>query len=349
MIKIAINGFGRIGRSAFRVWFDRHRQELEIVAINDLVEAEILAHLLKHDSVYGIWDHNVTGTKSIRDSGADESEQLGKIAIDKVDIATFAAKDPSNLPWKDLGVDVVIESTGRFTKIDDAGGHIKAGAKRVVISAPSKDAPTFLLGVKAYDGKSEVINNGSCTTNCVGPVAKVIDGTFGIVKSAMTTVHGYTAEQNLVDGPPPPLHPDLRRARAAAVNIVPTTTGAVTAVAKVLEGVEGKFDGMALRVPVLCGSVCDFTFLVGKKTTAEEVNEVFEKTSKETPLRGILAVSREPLVSSDIIGRPESAIVDLPLTKVIDGDLVKVVAWYDNEYGYANRLIEQVIEVGKSF
>jgi glyceraldehyde 3-phosphate dehydrogenase len=347
MIKVAINGFGRIGRGAFKVALEKHAPELGIIAINDLVDPTALAHLLKYDSVYGVWNHKVKGTKVTEEPKESEGMEVGQIEVDGAKIKVFATKDPSKLPWKDLGIDVVIESTGRFTASDAAGAHIKAGAKRVVISAPSKDAPTFLLGVKAYDGKSEVINNGSCTTNCVGPVAKVIDDAFNIVKSAMTTVHGYTAEQNLIDGPPPPLHPDLRRARAAAVNIVPTSTGAATAVAKVLEGVEGKFDGMALRVPVLCGSISDFTFLVGKKTTVEEINGAFKKAAQEANYRGILAVSEDPLVSSDIVGRPESAIVDLPLTKVIDGDLVKVVAWYDNEWGYANRLIEQVIEVGK--
>jgi glyceraldehyde 3-phosphate dehydrogenase len=349
MIKVAINGFGRIGRSAFRVYFDKFREEMQVVAINDLVDPAALAYLLKYDSVYGIWSRDVSGEKSVNDiKEAVEGESVGKIVIDGVEIPTFATKDPTKLPWSELMVDVVIESTGRFTKQEQAQAHITAGAKKVVISAPSRDAPTFLLGVKAYDGESQVINMGSCTTNCVGPVAKVIDDTFGIVKSAMTTIHGYTAEQNLVDGPPPPLHPDLRRARAAAVNIVPTSTGAATAVAKVLEGMEGKFDGMAFRVPVICGSISDFPFLLAKKATVEEVNDTVKATSKESPLKGILAISHEPLVSSDIIGRPESAIVDLSLTKVVDGDLVKVFAWYDNEFGYSNRLIEQVIQVGKS-
>ena len=346
MIRVAINGFGRIGRSALKVWFDKHRGEAQIIAINDLTSAKVLAHLLKHDSVYGIWNRKVEGIGEIKGIEEIEGKEVGEIKVDDQLIKVLSTKDPAKLPWGNLGIDVVIESTGRFTKHDDAAKHLTAGAKKIVISAPSKDAATFILGVNSYDGKSEIINNGSCTTNCVGPVAKVVADTFGIIKSAMTTIHGYTAEQNLVDGPPPPLHPDLRRARAAAVNIVPTTTGAATAVAKVLEGVEGKFDGMAFRVPVLCGSVSDFTFLVSNKTTVEEVNEAFKKAVADPNYKEILAVSEEPIVSADIVGRSESAIVDLPLTKVVDGDMVKVFAWYDNEWGYANRLIEQAIQVG---
>ncbi|OGD84231.1 type I glyceraldehyde-3-phosphate dehydrogenase [Candidatus Curtissbacteria bacterium RBG_13_40_7] len=348
MIRVAINGFGRIGRGAFKVWFDNHREALEVVAINDLVEAEILASLLKYDSVYGVWNHEVAGSKVVRDSEPDESEQIGKISVDGAEIATFAAKDPTNLPWKDLGIDVVIESTGRFTKSEDAEKHITAGAKKVVISAPGKETPTFLLGVNEEDYKGEnVINNASCTTNCIAPVAKVMQEKFGIKKAMMTTVHAVTAEQNLVDGPPPGGKAnDLRRARSALVNIIPTTTGAAIATTEVIPELKGKFDGTALRVPVIVGSISDFTFLLEKPASVEEINSALETASKETPLKGIMAVSKEPLVSSDIIGRPESSIVDLSLTQVVDGDMVKVFAWYDNEFGYANRLIEQVISIG---
>lgn len=335
MIRLAINGFGRIGRTAFKVAIDKHAQDVEIVAINDLMDPETLAHLLKYDSVYGVYNRRVS---------SDEKNLI----VDDKKFLIVAEKEPVNLPWGELQVDVVIESTGRFTKSELAQGHVKAGGKRVVISAPSDDAPTHILGVNPYDGSSVVINNGSCTTNCVGPVTAIIHANFKTLKAFMTTVHAYTAEQNLVDGPPPPLHKDLRRARAAAVNIVPTTTGAAKAVARSFPEMEGKFDGAALRVPVVCGSVSDFTFLVEKKTTVEEVNQVFKQAVENPLYKGILAVTEDPIVSTDIIGRSESAIVDLPSTKVVDGDLVRVLAWYDNEWGYANRLIEQVIEVGKN-
>lgn len=334
MLKIAINGFGRIGRQAFKVALDRFGDQIEVVAINDLSEPKILAHLFKYDSVYGV---------SSREISSDEQNLI----VDGKKFPVLAEKDPSQLPWSKLAVDIVIECTGRFTKTDLAQNHIKAGAKRVVISAPSEDAPTHVLGVNKYDGKAEIINNGSCTTNCVGPVTSVIHSKFKILKAWMTTVHSMTAEQNIVDGPPPPLHPDLRRARAGSVNIVPTSTGAAKAVAKAMPEVAGKFDGMAFRVPTIDGSVADFTFIVGIKTTGEEVNKAFLDASKNPLYKGILAVSEQPIVSTDIIGRSESAIVDLPLTKVVDGDLVKVIAWYDNEWGYSNRLVEQVLEVGK--
>jgi len=335
MIKVAINGFGRIGRSAFKVWFDRHKDELSIVAVNDLTDATVLAHLLKYDSVYGVWNQNVKGVGN-------------QIEIDGVNVKVLSEKDPEKLPWKDLGIDVVIESTGRFTKKEDADKHIEAGAKKVVISAPGRETPTFLLGVneEKYAGE-DVINNASCTTNCIALVAKVMHEKFGIKKALMTTVHAVTAEQNLVDGPPPGGKAnDLRRARAAYLNIIPTTTGAAVATTEAIPELKGKFDGVALRVPVPVGSISDFTFLLEKSTTVEEINRVLTEASKATPLKGIMAVSNDSLVSSDIIGRSESAIVDLSLTQVVDGDLVKVFAWYDNEYGYSNRLIEQVIQVG---
>lgn len=349
MIRVAVNGFGRIGRQAFKVWFDKHRDEMEIVAVNDLCDAAVLAHLLKYDSVYGKWDREVSAKRLINDiKMAKDGQAVGNMTVDRVDLATYATKDPEKLPWKSLGIDVVIESTGRFTKSDLAAGHIRAGAKKVVISAPGRETPTYLLGVNEdkYAGE-DIINNASCTTNCIAPVAKVMQEKFGIEKGLMTTIHAVTAEQNLVDGPPPGgKAQDLRRARAAYINIIPTTTGAAVATTEAIPELKGKFDGIALRVPVPVGSISDFTFLLGKPTSVDEVNKALTEAARG-PLAGILAVSTEPLVSSDIIGRSESAIVDLSLTQIVDGDLVKVFAWYDNEYGYSNRLIEQVIQVGK--
>ncbi|MDP2633082.1 MAG: type I glyceraldehyde-3-phosphate dehydrogenase [Candidatus Curtissbacteria bacterium] len=349
MIKVAINGFGRIGRQAFKVWFDKHSSEMQVVAINDLVDAKTLAHLLKYDSVYGTWGHQVSGESFAEDiKNAPDGQQTGKITVDSVEIATYATREPSSLPWKDLGVDVVIESTGRFTKLEEASKHITAGAKKVVVSAPAKETPTVLLGVneETYKGQT-VINNASCTTNCIAPIAKVINEAFGIKKAMMTTIHAVTAEQNLIDGPPPGGKAnDLRRARAAYTNIIPTTTGAAIATTEAIPQLKNKFDGVALRVPVICGSISDVTFLLGKKVSVEEINQVLADAASKS--NGIMAASTEPLVSSDIIGRSESSIVDLSLTQVVDGDMVKVFAWYDNEFGYSNRLIEQVISVGNS-
>lgn len=344
------------------MWFDKHslrsstssaglkhREAMEIVAVNDLTDAKVLAHLLKHDSVYGVWQRKVEAESLIDDiKNAQDGQLVGKILVDGVETATYATKDPSKLPWKELNVDVVIESTGRFTASDAAGVHLTAGSKAVVISAPSKDVPTFLIGVNEdkYAGE-EMINNASCTTNCIAPVAKVINEAFGIAKALMTTIHAVTAEQNLVDGPPPGGKAnDLRRARAAYLNIIPTTTGAAVATTEAIPELKGLFDGVALRVPVAVGSLSDFTFLLKKKVTVEEVNEALKKAADTEGYSGILSVTDEQLVSSDIQGRSESAIVDLSLTQVVDGDLVKVFAWYDNEYGYSNRLIEQVIQIG---
>ncbi len=343
MLKVAINGFGRIGRTSFKIALEKFSDQVEIVAINDLTDAKTLAHLLKYDSNYGIWDHNVSN---------DETN----IIVDGEKYEVLAQKDPSLLPWKDLSVDVVIESTGRFTDKAGMSSHIKAGAKKVVLSAPAKpaspeggqggggDVPTLVLGVNGdkYGGE-EIINNASCTTNCIAPVAEVINQKFGIAKAMMTTIHAYTADQNLQDGP----HKDLRRARAAAANIVPTSTGAAKATTETIPALKGLFDGVAIRVPVAVGSISDFTFLLKKKVTVEEVNQALEEASKTERLKGILAVTNEPIVSSDIVGRSESAIVDLGLTQVVDGDMVKIFAWYDNEYGYSCRLVEQVVNIGK--
>ena len=257
--------------------------------------------------------------------------------------------DPALLKWTNLKVDVVLECTGRFTNQGLASGHIKAGAKKVIVSAPTNggDMETFLLGVNSKDYKNEkIISNASCTTNCIAPVASVLQENFGIAKGMMTTVHAYTAEQRLVDSGPPSLKSDFRRGRAAGVNIVPTSTGAAVSTTEVIKGIQGKFDGIALRVPVAVGSLSDFTVVLKKKTTAEEVNKIFESAVKKAKYKNILGVTRDPFVSSDIIGDPRSAVVDLTLTKVVDGDLLKILAWYDNEWGYANRLVEEAEMIG---
>lgn len=323
--RIAINGFGRIGRSAFKIALER--KGAEVVAINDLTDATTLAHLLRYDTAYGMYRREVTS-------------ESGAIIVDGKRYPVYAEPDPKKLPWEDLGVDVVLECTGRFVDGESAGQHLTAGAKKVVLSAPPKgenEIPTYLIGVndREYNGES-IISNASCTTNCLAPVAKIVEEEFGIVKAMMTTIHSYTADQNLQDGP----HKDFRRARAAAQNIVPTSTGAAVSVTRLLPQIAGKFDGLAVRVPTIVTSLTDFTFLVGRKTTAEEVNAVIEAASHEKEYSRALAVTREPLVSSDFIGNPFSSIVDLSLTKVVDGDLVKVMAWYDNEWGYSNRLVE---------
>ncbi len=336
-IKVGINGFGRIGRQAFKIALEK--AELEVVGINDLTSTAVLAHLLKYDSNYGKFPHDVS---------SDESN----IIVDGKKYLVFGEKDPANLPWGKLGVDVVIESTGRFTDSEKAGAHLKAGAKKVIISAPAKDegiTPTIVLGVNQdkYNGEN-IISNASCTTNCIAPVLDVLHKKFGVEKAFMTTIHSYTAEQNLVDGPPPGgKSNDLRRARAAAINIIPTTTGAAISATQTIPDLKGKFDGIAFRVPTSVGSLSDFTILLKKNTTKEEINQAFIDASKDKHYKGFLEVSSEPLVLTDIVGDPASAIVDLSLTQVVDGNFVKVVAWYDNEYGYSNRLVEEVIMVGK--
>lgn len=330
--KVAINGFGRIGRNAFKIAFDR--DDLEIVAINDLSDNTSLAHLLKHDSNYGLYDHKVS------------SDEKG-ISVDGKHIQVLNEKDPSTLPWGALNVDVVIECTGFFTTKETAELHVKAGAKRVVISAPTKsdDVDTLVLGANEdkLEGSSTVISNASCTTNSVAAVMAILDEAFGIEKAMLTTVHSYTASQKLQDAP----SKDLREARSAAENIVPTTTGAAIAVAKTLPQLQGKFDGLSVRVPTPVVSLSDVTVLFKKNTTKEEINKVFKDAVKEPFYQGILDISEEPLVSSDYIGNSHSGIVDLLLTNVVGGNLGKVVVWYDNEWGYSNRLVELVADVGK--
>lgn len=329
--KVAINGFGRIGRNAFKVAFDR--SDLEIVAINDLTDTRTLAHLLKHDTNYGAYGHEVSFEEEY-------------IVVDGKKIKVFAQRDPALLPWKDLDIDVVIESTGFFVDPAKAKAHITAGAKKVVISAPAKGegATTIVLGVNEdqLEGAAEIISNASCTTNCITPVAAIIESHFGIEKAMMTTIHSYTASQVLQDAPAK----DLREARAAAENIVPTTTGASIAAAQALPALKDRFGGLSIRVPTPVVSLSDFVIITKRKVTVEEVNEAFKKAASSPYYQGILAVTEEELVSSDFIGNSHSAIVDLKLTAVIDGNMLKVVAWYDNEWGYSNRLVEEVADIG---
>ena len=334
MAKLAINGFGRIGRNAFKIAFDRN--DLEIVAINDLTDTKTLAHLLKHDSSYGAYDHEV----SHDDKG---------IIVDGKHIVVLAEKEPANLPWEEMGVDVVIESTGFFVDPAKARAHIDpAGAKKVIISAPAKGdgADTIVLGVNDDKIKSatDIVSNASCTTNCITPVMGVLESHFGIEKAMMTTVHSYTASQRLQDAPAK----DLREARAAAENIVPTTTGASIAAGKALPAIDGKFGGLSVRVPTPVVSMSDFVVLLKRDVTVEQVNDVFKAAAKEPFYQGILDVTEEQLVSSDFKGNSHSCIVDLPLTSVVGGNLLKVVAWYDNEWGYSNRLVELTADVAKT-
>ncbi len=351
MVKVGINGFGRIGRIAFRIAMLKHLEDLQIAAINTSgsMPASGWAHLVNFDTMYRKFDLEVKA-EEIKDPKdvTDEDPLIGYLTIPNrnIKVPVLAQKDPEKLPWAKYGVEVVIESTGRFTSQEDAKKHAIGGAKRVIISAPSKggNVGTYVIGVNEIQGSPEVISNASCTTNCVAPVAAVIHANFGVEKAAITTAHGYTDDQNLQDNS----HKDLRRARAAAENIVPTSTGAAIAVTETIPELKGLFDGTAMRVPVATGSITDFTFVVKRPVTIEEVNQAFKNAESNPIYKGILATSELPLVSSDIIGRSESAIVDLPLTQVIAGNLVKVFAWYDNEWGYANRLLEQVVRVGRT-
>ena len=328
-VKVGINGFGRIGRNYYRALVEQGA-DLDVVAVNDLTDNKTLAQLLKYDSILG----RFPGEVSYDDEG---------LIVDGKKIKVLEERDPANLPWGELGVDIVIESTGFFTDAVKAKAHLAGGAKKVIISAPAKNEDgTFVMGVNedTYDPATHnIISNASCTTNCLAPLAKVLDAEFGIVRGLMTTIHAYTGDQRLHDAP----HSDLRRARAAAINIVPTSTGAAKAVALVLPQLAGKMDGYALRVPVPTGSVTDLTFTAGRAVTADEVNAAVKKWA-DGPLKGILAYSEDPLVSTDIVGDEHSSIFDSGLTKVI-GDQVKVVSWYDNEWGYSNRLVDLTVLV----
>ncbi|MDF1497032.1 MAG: type I glyceraldehyde-3-phosphate dehydrogenase [Patescibacteria group bacterium] len=333
MTRIAINGFGRIGRNTLKAGL--HKAGFKVVGINDLTDTATLAHLLEHDTAYGHYKEKINFTKS-------------SISVAGKKIPVFAEKDPTKLPWKKLKVDVVLECTGRFRDLESASMHLTAGAKSVIISAPAKGdgVPTHVIGLNEKHVKKNVhvINNASCTTNCIAPAMQVLMEEFGIKKAGMTTVHAYTADQNIQDGP----HKDLRRARAAAQNIVPTTTGAAVATTQVVDGLNNKFDGIAIRVPVVVGSLTDITALLKRRVTVAQVNNAFIKAAKEKRWKDILTVTDEPIVSSDIIGNPHSSIVDLSMTKVIDGDLVKVLTWYDNEWGYSHRLAEMALKLGKT-
>ena len=363
MIRVAINGYGRIGRVAHRVILEKHSSEINVVAINAGSSTDVKGwmYLLKYDSVYGplspsvilsssqdLKDDNNELLKQVQHDKKDPQNDNGKIgefSINGKEIPVFSQKDASLLPWKDLQVDVVLECTGSLLTTEKVQAHFNAGAKKVVLSAPAKgdDITTYVLSVNANDYKGEnLISNASCTTNCIAPVAKVMLDNFGIQKAMMTTIHGYTSDQRLQDGG----HKDYRRARAAAQNIIPTSTGATKAAAFAIPELNGIFSGLAIRVPVPVGSLSDFTFLVSKDTSKEEVNDVLKKAAANIQYTGILDVTEDPIVSSDIIGNSHSSIVDLSLTQVVGGNMVKIIAWYDNEWGYANRLVEEAILVG---
>ena len=351
MVRVAINGYGRIGRVAHRVILEKHNSEIEVVAINAGSSTDIKGwmYLLKYDTSYGPLSSSII-LNSFQDPDSDirqnDNGKIGSLVIDGKEIPVFSEKDPSLLPWKDLNVDIVIESTGHFRTEEKLKLHLQAGAKKVVLSAPAKGEgiSTYVLSVNDENYKGEdIINNASCTTNCIAPVARIMVDNFGVEKAMMTTVHGYTSDQKLQDGG----HKDYRRARAASQNIVPTSTGATIAASQVIPELIGVFDGLSIRVPVPVGSLSDFTFLLKKNTTVEEINNVFKQEAENPRYKGILAVTDDPFVSSDIIGNSHSAIVDLSLTQVVGGNLAKVIAWYDNEWGYANRLVEEAIMAGK--
>jgi len=353
----AINGFGRIGRLVFRAWVRYHKEEIELSAINTSGSMDLAgwAHLAKYDTAYGPFPGQLTFEEHQPAKAAtDEDPFLGNLILDtSYKIPVLAQRNPEKIPWHQYGAGIIVESTGHFRTKKDAALHLQGGARQVVISAPAKDQDilTSVRGVNAKEvlaknhaGTIAVLNNASCTTNCVAPVAAIMVERLGVAKAALTTIHSYTDDQNLQDGS----HSDLRRARAGAANIVPTSTGAAEAAAAVVPELKGIFDGLALRVPTISGSLTDFTFLVKTPTSVEVVNTILSEESKKPRWQGILAVTDEPLVSSDIVGRRESSIVDLSLTQVIGGDLVKIFAWYDNEWGYSNRLLETVIDLAKA-
>ena len=332
MVKVAINGFGRIGRSALKILLERH--DVQVAAINDPSDAKTLAYLLKHDSSYGAYDTKISADKKT-------------LIINTREIPVFSEREPAKLPWKRLGIDVVIEATGAFTKPEDARAHITAGAKKVVISAPAKGdgAKTVVLGVNedVVDSNDEIISAASCTTNCIAPIMKVLEEEFGVEKAMMTTVHSYTSSQRLLDASAK----DLREGRSAAENIIPTTTGASRAAALTIPALKNKFTGLSVRVPTPVVSLSDITAVLKRNTTKEELTKLFTKVAKEPYYEGIIGVTDEDLVSSDFIGDPRSCLVDLPLIDVVGGNMIKIVAWYDNEWGYSNRLVELAVDFGK--
>jgi len=328
MKRIAINGFGRIGRAALKIILNT--PELEVVAINDLMSVDIAAYLLQYDSVYGIYENGI-------------NHQDNQLQIKDSGILFLSERDPAKLPWKRLEIDVVIESTGFFTKREDAEKHIHAGAKTVVISGPtnSKNTPTVIHGVNTQDGNTSVFSCASCTTNNIGPIVEIIDRRIGIKKAILSTVHAYTASQSLVDAPS---KKELRMGRAAAVNLVPSSTGAAIATTKAIPQLEGKFDGISIRTPVPVGSISDITLVTSRNTSPEEINSILEEESKSKRYKLVLTTSNKPLVSSDIVKSPYASVVDLEMTRVVDGDLVKIMAWYDNEWGFTNQMIRQIQE-----
>lgn len=344
MIRVAINGFGRTGRLAFRAGLLNHSKELTFAAINTSGSMDIhgWAHLANVDTVHKRFQLEVKAEKV----SPSDKPLIGYLKISRNRIPVLAQRDPSKIPWNKYKIDVVVDITGKFRSLEDASMHVKSGAKRVVIAAPPKGdgVETYILGVNKYDGKKEIISNASCTTYSLAPVMTILNSKFGIEKAVVTTVHAYTDSQKLQDGS----HKDLRRARAAAMNIIPTTSGAAISTTKVIPDLENKFEGCALRVPVVAASISDVVMIMKKNVSVNKINNALEEASKKNPFKGIVITSSEPLVSSDIIGRNEPAIVDLSLTQVVVGNLVKLFVWYDNEWGYSNKLIEQVLAVGKT-
>jgi len=345
-VKVGINGFGRIGRQVFKVIWERFQGQLEVVAINDLTDDVTLAHLLKYDSIYGKFHGDIQVGEDVviegytcTDCKCGDTCKVGTLLVDGKKVLSFADKNPGNLPWGKLGVDIVLESTGRFTDADKAALHLQAGAKKVIISAPAKgEVKTIVLGVndQEYDPAAHhILSNASCTTNCLAPMCKVLDESFGIVRGFMTTIHSYTNDQVILDFP----HKDLRRTRAAALNMIPTTTGAAKAIGEVLPSLKGKLNGYAMRVPTPTGSATDLTVELKKKTTAEEINAAY-KAAAEGALKGYLQYTDEPIVLTDIVADPASCTIDSLVTQVIDGNFVKILGWYDNEWGYSNRMAE---------
>lgn len=328
MAKIAINGMGRVGRAAFRMILDT--PGLELTAVNDLTPAEDLAYLIRYDTVYGRFNKKVESDDDC-------------LLVDSGRYEVLSEKDPSRLPWKDLNIDIVLECTGMFTQREDLEKHIKAGAKKVILSAPSKsdDVATIIYGVNEPDASANIISCGSCTTNCITPVVEIMGRRIGVKKAMMTTIHAYTSSQNIVDG----FNKKVRRGRAGASNLVPTTTGAAAATTKVLPEFRGKFDGVAIRAPIAAGSIADMVFLTSIETSREEVNRIFTEESESERYKGILGVTKEPLVSSDIIGDSRASLVDLSMTEVVDGDMVEIMSWYDNEWGYTSQMIREALRM----
>ncbi len=340
----AINGFGRIGRTAFRIWWQHHQNELDLVAINTSGSMPLAdwVHLLKYDTNYGYFNPGINFEEHQSNQDVtDEDPVLGTLKIQDKEVIVTAQRDPSKLPWSELGVQVILEATGVFRTEEKASMHLKAGAQKVLLTAPAKggSVSTSVIGVNDFDPNNSIVSNASCTTNCVAPVAQIMHEKIGVLKATLTTIHSYTDTQNLLDNS---IKKDLRRARAAAENLIPTTTGAALATTKIIPQLKGLFDGLAIRVPTPVGSLSDMVFVTKRATSVEEVNQLFIDAAQAERWQGTLAVTKEPIVSSDIVGRSEASIVDLNFTQVIDGDLVKIFSWYDNEWGYCSQLLRQL-------